>query len=50
MQPGDVRETFSDIQITKEKLQFNPSTSIDEGIPKFIDWYKKYNKIDNATF
>jgi len=42
MQPGDVRESFSDINHTKNKLDFQPKTSIVDGIPKFIDWYKKY--------
>ena len=42
MQPGDVKESFADIDHAKDKLGFNPSTSIEEGIPKFISWYKSY--------
>ncbi len=42
MQPGDVKESFSDIEYSKLKLNFNPKTSISDGIPKFIKWYKKY--------
>ena len=42
MQPGDVKESFADIQYSIEKLGFAPKTSITEGIPKFISWYKNY--------
>ena len=42
MQPGDVKESFANIDHAKYKLGFNPSTSIEEGIPKFISWYKSY--------
>jgi len=42
MQPGDVKESFAEINKTIEKLDFMPKTTIDVGIPKFISWYKKY--------
>ena len=42
MQPGDVKESFADIKYSKEKLDFIPKTKINEGIPKFIHWYKNY--------
>lgn len=45
LQPGDVPETYSDIEKTKKMLGFNPKTSIKTGIRKFIDWYRKYYKI-----
>ena len=44
MQPGDVKKTFADIEHSKQKLNYTPITKIAEGIPKFIDWFKKYNK------
>ena len=43
IQPGDVKRTYSDIDYTKEKLSIEPSISINEGILKFISWYKKIN-------
>ena len=43
MQPGDVPESFADIEKSNEKLIFSPQISIDKGIPKFIKWYKDYN-------
>jgi len=45
MQPGDVQESFADIDYSIEKLNYKPKTTIDIGIPKFIEWYKKYLKM-----
>ena len=42
MQSGDVKETYADISESEEKLGFKPKISIDEGISKFIKWYKSY--------
>ena len=42
MQSGDVKETCADISESEEKLGFNPKILIDEGIQKFIKWYKSY--------
>ena len=44
IQPGDMEATWADISKAKELLGFNPKVDINEGIPKFIDWYlKNYN-------
>ncbi len=45
MQPGDVPETYADIDAIRRDLGFNPTTPISVGIPKFIDWYKDYHAI-----
>jgi UDP-glucuronate 4-epimerase len=45
MQPGDVEETFADISSLQKMINFQPKTSIEEGIPKFIEWYKDFYKI-----
>ena len=45
IQPGDVEKTFANIDYTKAKLNYNPKISIQEGIPKFIEWYKLYHKL-----
>ena len=42
MQPGDVKKTFANIDKAEEFLGFVPSTSIEEGVKKFVDWYIKY--------
>lgn len=46
LQPGDVEATYADIDRAREKLGFEPRTSIDEGIPRFVGWYKHYQGID----
>jgi UDP-glucuronate 4-epimerase len=44
MQAGDVEATSADISKAKRMLDYNPQTSITEGVKKFIDWYKNYYK------
>ncbi|MEZ2718724.1 NAD-dependent epimerase [Niallia circulans] len=46
MQPGDVKETFADINDLVEAINFNPNTSINDGLKSFIDWYKSYYKLN----
>ena len=45
IQPGDVENTIANISNAKKKLNFKPKVSIQEGIPKFIKWYKLYHKL-----
>ena len=45
MQPGDVYQTYADVTPLVEKFGFKPSTTIEEGLGKFVDWYKKYYNI-----
>ena len=42
MQLGDVKQTYADIEHSKERIGYEPTTNIKTGIPKFVDWYKKY--------
>jgi UDP-glucuronate 4-epimerase len=42
MQPGDVVATYADIEASKRDLGFAPTTPIETGIPKFIEWYRAY--------
>ena len=41
--PGDVPITYADITKSKTKLGYNPQTLIDEGIEKFVKWYREAN-------
>jgi UDP-glucuronate 4-epimerase len=43
MQPGDVRDTYADITAIQNDLGFQPSTTIDQGVPRFVDWYRSYH-------
>ncbi len=42
MQLGDVVETCADIEASRRDLDFSPKVSIEEGIPKFIQWFKHF--------
>jgi len=45
IQPGDVEKTFANIDYSISKLNYKPKITIQEGIPKFIEWYKSYHNI-----
>jgi len=45
MQLGDVKETYADLTAIQRDLGFQPTTSIQEGIPKFVAWYRDYHNI-----
>lgn len=45
MQPGDVHKTYADISAIQRDLGYAPSTSIDVGIPAFVDWYRAYHGV-----
>jgi UDP-glucuronate 4-epimerase len=45
MQPGDVAESFADIDSARRDLGFEPKVSIEEGIARFVAWYKEYHHI-----
>ncbi len=45
MQAGDVKETYADIDPIRSDLGYQPSTRIETGIPRFVDWYKRYHGI-----
>lgn len=45
MQPGDVEKNYADIADLEKDINFKPTTTLDEGIGKFIEWYKEFYKI-----
>jgi UDP-glucuronate 4-epimerase len=46
MQPGDVRVTSADIESSRCDLGFEPSTAVEEGLSRFVAWYKEYHRVD----
>lgn len=42
MQPGDVYETYADVTDLMRDYSFKPSTTIEEGLSKFAEWFKNY--------
>lgn len=45
MQPGDVQRTYADVSDLEKDIGFKPNTSIEEGLKKFVDWYREYYKV-----
>ncbi|MEJ2121442.1 MAG: SDR family NAD(P)-dependent oxidoreductase [Alphaproteobacteria bacterium] len=45
MQPGDVRETYADIEASRRDLGFEPRTTIAEGVPKFVAWFRDHHGV-----
>jgi UDP-glucuronate 4-epimerase len=46
LQPGDVPESFADIEASRRDLGFDPKTTIEVGLARFVEWYKEYHRID----
>lgn len=44
MQPGDVEATYADVQALIDDIGYKPSVTLEEGINKFVEWYKGYYK------
>lgn len=44
MQPGDVAVNFADVNDLIQDVGFKPNTSVEEGMKKFVDWYRSYYK------
>jgi UDP-glucuronate 4-epimerase len=44
MQPGDVPQTFADVDKARRLLGYNPQTQIEEGIKRFVEWFRQERK------
>ena len=44
LQPGDVVETYANVDHLKDEIGFKPDTKIEDGIQSFVDWYLDYYK------
>ncbi len=44
-EPGDLLQTAADISETTRDFDWKPKVTVDEGIPKFVEWFKKYNRL-----
>ena len=45
MQLGDVRHTYANIKESRKDLKFKPRTNLEDGLEKFVSWYKEYHNI-----
>lgn len=49
MQPGDVRRTFADVERARELLDYRPTTPVEDGIPRFVEWlHAEVERADGA--
>ena len=49
MQPGDVAATYADVDDLERDVGFRPSTSIEEGVRRFVDWYCSYYGVERLA-
>ena len=49
MQPGDVLETYADIEASARDLNFRPRTALRQGIERFVEWYQDYHRAPLAA-
>ena len=45
LQPGDVPDTFADVEDLIKDFNFKPQTSVQQGVKNFVDWFKKYHNL-----
>jgi len=45
LQPGDVPDTYADVDDLVEEFGYKPSMSVKQGVANFVNWYKNYNEI-----
>ena len=45
MQPGDVPASWADIAASRRDLGFAPATTLAEGLPRFVAWFRQYNRL-----
>ncbi|MDB0047988.1 NAD-dependent epimerase/dehydratase family protein, partial [Burkholderiaceae bacterium] len=45
LQPGDVPDTYANVDDLVEQLYYQPSTMFKDGIQRFVDWYRNYYKV-----
>lgn len=46
IQPGDMPETYADIDSLKRDVGFEPRISVDEGVKRFVTWYREYHNVE----
>jgi UDP-glucuronate 4-epimerase len=49
LQPGDVSATWADVDEMVESFNYRPSTTIQQGLKKFVDWYKAHYKAEKMV-
>ncbi len=47
MQPGDVPDTYADVTDLMDVIGYRPSTSVEEGVARFVEWYREFYAVDS---
>jgi UDP-glucuronate 4-epimerase len=42
MQPGDVPDTWADVEALSQDVGYKPATPVEEGVARFVEWYLSY--------
>ena len=45
LQPGDVPDTYADVEALVQDIGYRPNTPIEVGVRQFVDWYKDYYRV-----
>jgi len=45
MKKDDLKETYADITLARREFGFAPKTSLSEGVPRFVDWFKRFHRV-----
>ena len=45
MQPGEMTVTYADISAIAEDFGFSPRTSLEDGLKRFVEWYRRYQQM-----
>jgi len=45
MQPGDVAATWADVNDLHDAVGYQPTTSVEDGVANFVQWYRDYYKV-----
>jgi UDP-glucuronate 4-epimerase len=45
LQPGDVKDTYADVDDLNDQFDYKPSIGVKQGIQSFVNWYKEYNEL-----
>jgi len=45
LQPGDVPDTYADVDDLVKEFDYKPSMSVKQGVKNFVDWFKEYHNL-----
>ena len=47
IQPGDLQDTWADVSALARDVDYRPSTKLEVGVKRFVDWYLEYYEISD---